>query len=62
LVEFEIDGPIVDQPHLVRRRLLDYDRVYWTDHFRGVEVDAGNLERCLIRRGLPAMVRRAVLD
>ena len=48
-------------------RLLDYDRVHGTDHFRGVEVaevevDAGNLERYLIRRGLPAMVRRAVVD
>jgi hypothetical protein len=67
LVVFEIDGPIVDQRQLVRRRLLDYDRVHGTDHFRGVEVaevevDAGNLERCLIRRGLPAMVRRDVVD
>ena len=67
LVVFEIDGPIVDQRHMVRRRLLDYDRVHGTDHFRGVEVaevdaDAGNLERFLIRRGLAAMVRRDVLD
>ena len=67
LVVFEIDGPIVDQRHMVRRRLVDYDRVHGTDHFRGVEVadvevDAENLERCLIRRGLPAMVRRDVLD
>jgi hypothetical protein len=67
LVVFEIDRPIVDHRHLVRRRPFDYDRVHRTDHFRGfeaveVEVDAGNLERCLIRRGLPAMVRRVVLD
>ena len=67
LVVFEIDGPIVDQRHIVRRRLLDYDRVHGTDHFGGVEVadvdtDAGNLEPFLIRRGLAAMVRRDVLD
>lgn len=67
LVVFEIDGPIVDQRHMVRRRLLDYDRAHGTDHFRGVgvdelSVDAGNLERCFIRRGLPAMVRGDVLD
>ena len=67
LVVFEIDGPIVDQRHLVRRRLLDYDRVHGTDHFGGVEVadvdtDAGNLEPFFIRRGLAAMVRRDVLD
>jgi hypothetical protein len=67
LVGFEIDGPIVDQRHLVRRRLLDYDRVHGTDHFRGVDVaevdmDAGNLEPLFIRRGLAAMVRRDVLD
>lgn len=67
LVVFEIDGPIVDQRHIVRRRLLDYDRVHGTDHFRGVEVadvdtDAGNLEPFFIRRGLGALVRRDVLD
>ena len=67
LVVFEIDGPIVDQRHRVRRLLLDYDRLHGTDHFRGVEVaeddlHAGNLERFLIRRGLAAMVRRDVLD
>ena len=67
LVVFEIDGPIVDQRHIVRRRLLDYDRVHGTDHFRGVEVadvdtDAGNLEPFFIREGAAAMVRRDVLD
>lgn len=67
LVVFEIDGPIVDQRHMVRRRLLDYDRAHGTDHFRGVgvaevDVDAGNLERFFICRGLPAMVRGDVLD
>jgi hypothetical protein len=66
LVVFEVDGPIVDQRHIVRRRLLDYDRVHGTDHFRGVEVvdvdtDTGNLEPFFIRRGLAAMVRRDVL-
>jgi hypothetical protein len=25
LVVFEIDGPIIDQRHTVRRRLLDYE-------------------------------------
>ena len=67
LVVFEIDGLIVDHRHMVRRRLLDYDRMHGTDHFRGVEVadvdtDPGNLERFLIRRGFAAMVRRDVLD
>jgi hypothetical protein len=67
LVVFEIDGPILDQRHIVRRRLVDYDRVHETDHFDGVEVadvdtDAGNLEPFLIRRGLAATVRRDVLD
>lgn len=67
LVVFEIDGLIVDQRHMVRRRLLDDDRVHGTDHFRGVEVadvdtDPGNLERFLIRRGLAATVRRDVLN
>jgi hypothetical protein len=67
MVVFEIDGPIVDQRHVVRRRLLDYDRVHETDHFRGVEVaevdlDTGNLERLLIRRGLAAQARRDVLE
>ena len=67
LVVFEIDGLIVDQRHTVRRRLLDYDRVHGTDHFRGVEVadvdtDPGNLERFLTRQGLAATVRRDVLD
>jgi hypothetical protein len=67
LVGFEIDGVIVDQRHVVRRRLLDYDWVHGTDHFRGVEVadvdtDPGNLERFLIRRGLAATVRRDVLN
>ena len=67
LVVFEIDGLIVDHRHMVRRRLLDYDRMHRTDHFRGVEVadvdaDPGNLERFLIRRGFAAMVRRDVLD
>ena len=64
LVVFEIDGPIVDQRHVVLRRLLDYDRVHGTDHFRGVElaeVDGGNLEPLFIGRGLAAMVRRDVL-
>ncbi len=67
LVVFEIDGPIVDQRHLVRHRLLDFDRAHGTDHFRGVEVTevetgSGDLERFFIRRGLAAMVRRDVLD
>jgi hypothetical protein len=67
LVVFEIDGPIVDQRHLVRRRLFDYDRVHSTDHFRGVEVadcdaDAGDLERFFIGRDLAPMVRRDVLE
>jgi hypothetical protein len=67
LVVFEIDGPIVDQRHMVRRRLLDYDRVHGTDHFRGVEVadvdaDGGDLARFFIRRGLSAMVRGDVVD
>ena len=35
LIVFEIDGPIVDGRHMVRRRLLDYDRMHGTDHFRG---------------------------
>jgi hypothetical protein len=59
LVVFEIDGPVVDQRHIVRRRLLDYDRVHGTTHFSDVEpaevdVDAGNLERFITRQGLPA--------
>ena len=67
LVVFEIDGLIVDQRHMVRRRLLDYDRVHGTDHFGGIEVadvdtDPEHLERFLIRRGLAATVRRDVLD
>jgi hypothetical protein len=67
LVVFEVDGPIVDQRDMVRRRLLDYDRVHGTDHFHGVEVaevdvDAGDLERFFIRRDLAATVRRDVLD
>ena len=67
LVVFEIDGPIVDQRHVVRRRLLDYDRVHRTNHFSGIElaevdVDAGNLERFISRRGLPATVRGEALD
>jgi hypothetical protein len=67
LVVFEIDGPVVDQRHTVRRRLLDYDRVHGTNHFRGVEaadvdVDAGDLQRFLIRRDLAALVQRDVLD
>lgn len=67
LVVFEIDGLIVDQRHMVRRRLLDYDRVHGTDHFRGVEVadvdtDPGSLERFLTRRSLAATVRRDVLN
>jgi len=67
LVVFEIDGPIVDQRHTVRRRLLEYDRVHGTDHFNGVEVaevdaDVENLERFFVRRGLPALVGRDVLD
>jgi len=35
LVVFEIDGPIVDQRHMVRRRLLDYDRA--PDQVSGME-------------------------
>jgi hypothetical protein len=67
LVVFEIDGLIIDQRHIVRRRLLDYDRVHGTDHFRGVEVadvdpDPGSLERFLTRWGLAATVRRDVLN
>jgi phosphoglycolate phosphatase-like HAD superfamily hydrolase len=67
LVVFEIGGPIVDQRHIVRRRLLDYDRVHGTNHFAGVEpaevdVDAGNLERFITRQGLSATVAREILD
>jgi hypothetical protein len=67
LVVFEIDGPIVDQRHIVRRRLLDYDRVHGSNHFSDVElaevdVDAGNLERFITRRGLPATGARELLD
>jgi hypothetical protein len=67
LLVFEIDGPIVDQRHIVRRRLLDYDRVHGSNHFSGVElaevdVDAGNLERFITRRGLPATGARELLD
>ena len=67
LVVFEIDGPIVDRRHMVRRRLLDYDRVHRTDHFRGVEAadvdgDAADLERFFIGRDLSPMVRRDVLE
>jgi len=63
----ELDGPIVDQRHIVRRRLLDYDRVHGTNHFSGVElaevdVDAGNLERFITRQGLPATGAREILD
>lgn len=59
--------PIVDQRHIVRRRLLDYDRVYGTNHLSGVEltevdVDAGNLERFITRQGLPATGTRQILD
>ena len=67
LIVFEIDGPIVDGRHMVRRRLLDYDRMHGTDHFRGIEVaeidvDAGGLEGFFIRRDLAPMVRRDALD
>jgi hypothetical protein len=67
LVLFEVDGPIIDQRHRLRRQLLDYDRERGTDHFHGVEVtdvavDVVNLERVLVRRGLPATERRDVLD
>ncbi|HEY3014141.1 MAG TPA: hypothetical protein VGJ41_03465 [Nocardioides sp.] len=67
LVVSELDGPIVDQRHIVRRRLLDYDRVHGTNHFSGVElaevdVDAGNLERFITRQGLPATGAREILD
>jgi hypothetical protein len=63
----ELDGPIVDQRHIVRRRLLHHDRVHGTNHFAGVEpaevdVDAGNLERFTTRRGLPATGAREILD
>jgi hypothetical protein len=67
LVVSELDGPIVDQRHIVRRRLLDHDRVHGTNHFSGVEpaevdVDAGNLERFITRQGLPATGAREILD
>jgi len=66
-VVFQIDRPIVDQRHIVRRRLLDYDRVHGTTHFSDVEpaevdVDAGNLERFITRQGLPATGTREILD
>jgi hypothetical protein len=67
LAVFDIDRPIVDQRHIVRRRLLDYDRVHGTNHFSGVElaevdVDAGNLERFITPQGLPATGTREILD
>ncbi|HET6834943.1 MAG TPA: hypothetical protein VFH30_13805 [Acidimicrobiales bacterium] len=63
----EIDRPIVDQRHVVRRRLRDDDRVHGTNHFAGaeraeVDVDAGNLERFITRQGLPATGTREILD
>jgi choline kinase len=47
--------------------VLDYDRVHGSNHFSGVElaevdVDAGNLERFITRRGLPATGARELLD
>jgi hypothetical protein len=62
LVVSELDGPIVDQRHIVRRRLLDYDRVHGTNHFSGVElaevdVDAGNLERFITVKDFRRRVR-----
>jgi hypothetical protein len=66
LLLFEIDGPIVDPRHAVRRRLLDYDQIHGTDHFRAVGVneidqDGEDLRRLFIRRELAAPVQRDVL-
>ena len=67
LIVFDIDGTIVDPRHVVRARLLEYDRLRDSDHFRGLEADEVNVagkdvDRLLAERGLPPMVRRDVLD
>ena len=57
---------IVDQRHIVRCRLLDFDRVHGTDHLRGVEGQTSTRmpgPRTLPhRRDLAAMVGQDALD
>jgi phosphoglycolate phosphatase-like HAD superfamily hydrolase len=68
LIVFDLDGTIVDQRFSARQLLLDYDRVHGTDHFRGLEAgelddhEAPGVERVLFERGLPAAIRRTVLE
>lgn len=37
-IVFDIDGTIIDTRHLVRRVLLEYDRLTGTDHFRSLRI------------------------
>src|SRR6266508_6656205 len=67
LIVFDIDGTILDRRHMVRARLLEYDRVHNTDHFRGLEAAELNahetdVDRFLATRDLPPAVRDEVLD
>jgi beta-phosphoglucomutase-like phosphatase (HAD superfamily) len=67
LIVFDVDGVVVDPRHALRHRLLEYDRVHDTDHFDGLDaadvtVGRNHVEGFLAERGLPAVVRRKILD